>query len=64
MPEDLSEEDFAEVTAGIDLAALRRGSVKYEIVKPLKRKLLERAFAAFRARAETDPQLEAVRCLL
>ena len=25
-PEDLSEEDFAEVTAGIDLAALRRGT--------------------------------------
>ncbi len=54
-PEDLSEEAFTEVTAGIDLAALRRGSVKYEIVKPLKRKLLERAFAAFRARAEANP---------
>lgn len=47
-PEDLSEEAFAEVTAGVDLTALRRGGVKYEIVKPLKRKLLERAFSAFR----------------
>ncbi|HEX4668212.1 MAG TPA: 4-alpha-glucanotransferase [Chthoniobacterales bacterium] len=50
IPRDLSAEAFAEVTAGIDLAALRRGPVKYEIVKPLKRKLLERAFAAFRDR--------------
>lgn len=54
-PEDLSEEAFAEVSAGIDLRALRRGGVKYEIVKPLKKKLLERAFDAFRARAQTDP---------
>ncbi len=50
-PEDLSDEAFTEVTAGVDLAALRRGSVKYEIVKPLKRKLLERAFDTFRKRA-------------
>jgi 4-alpha-glucanotransferase len=54
-PEDLSAEAFANLTAGIDLRALRRGSVKYEIVKPLKKKLLERAFDAFRARAQTDP---------
>jgi 4-alpha-glucanotransferase len=54
-PDDLSGEAFAETTAGIDLKALRRGSVKYEIVKPLKKKLLERAFAAFRAGAQTDP---------
>ena len=53
-PEDLSAEAFAEVTAGVDLAALRRGSVKYEIVKPLKRKLLERAFDSFRARRNAD----------
>src|SRR4029450_11885051 len=49
-PEDLSELAFAEVTEGIDLLALRRGSVKYKIVKPLKKKLLERAFDAFRTR--------------
>jgi len=54
-PEDLSEAAFAEVTAGIDLPALRRGSVKYEIVKPLKKKLLKRAFDAFRARMKADP---------
>lgn len=58
-PEDLSGEAFAEVTAGVDLIALRRGSVKYEIVKPLKRKLLERAFDAFRARPEPDPDFAA-----
>jgi 4-alpha-glucanotransferase len=58
-PHDLSEEAFAEVTAGIDLTALRRGSVKYDIVKPLKRKLLERAFAAFRARGDSNPEFAA-----
>ncbi len=52
-PEDLSEEAFAEVTGGVDLAALCRGSVKYEIVKPLKRKLLECAFAAFLTRSDS-----------
>ena len=46
-PPDLSAAAFAEVTAGIDLKALRRGSVHYQIVKPLKKKLLERAFADF-----------------
>jgi 4-alpha-glucanotransferase len=55
VPEDLSTEDFAEITARFDLAALRRGRVKYEIVKPLKRKLLERAFASFRRRGLRDP---------
>ena len=35
------------MTARIDLPALRRGRVKYGIVKPLKKKLLERAFEAF-----------------
>lgn len=58
-PEDLSEDAFAEVTAAVDLSALRRGSVKYEIVKPLKRKLLERAFAAFRRRPATNPDFAA-----
>src|SRR6266404_815629 len=36
-PDDLSKSAFAETTAGIDLKALRRGRVKYEIVKPLKK---------------------------
>jgi 4-alpha-glucanotransferase len=55
VPEDLSAEDFAGVTARIDLAAVRRGRVKYGTVKPLKRNLLERAFAAFRARGRNYP---------
>ena len=55
VPEDLSAEDFAKVTARIDLAALRRGRVKYGTVKPLKRTLLEHAFAAFRARGRNHP---------
>ncbi len=50
-PEDLSESAYEEVTAGVDLKALRRGNVNYEIVKPLKKKLLERSFAAFLKRA-------------
>ena len=53
-PEDLLRQDFAEVTNEIDLAALRRGRVKYDIVKPLKKKLLERAFAAFGARSASS----------
>jgi 4-alpha-glucanotransferase len=59
IPHDLSPEAFAEVTAGIDLPALRRGPVKYEIVKALKPKLLERAFVAFRARTRVDEQAAA-----
>ena len=55
VPEDLSTEDFVEVTARIDLAALRRGQVKYGTVKPLKKELLERAFAAFGARGRRHP---------
>ena len=58
-PEDLSEEAFTGMTAGVDLPALRRGSVKYEIVKPLKRKLLERAFNVFRARPDANPDFAA-----
>ena len=53
-PEDLSPEIFDEVTAGVDLTALRRGGVHYDIVKPLKKKLLERAFAAFSKRAPNE----------
>jgi 4-alpha-glucanotransferase len=55
VPEDLSEKDFTEITRRIDLNALRRGRVKYEIVKPLKRDLLESAFAGFSARGPHQP---------
>ncbi|CAN5378753.1 4-alpha-glucanotransferase [soil metagenome] len=58
-PEDLSETAFNEVIASVDLKALRRGSVKYEIVKPLKKKLLERAFDAFRSRAGEESDFAA-----
>ena len=53
-PADLSAQIFDEVVRQIDLKTLRRGRVKYEIVKPLKKKLLERAFAAFNRRTPTD----------
>ncbi|HEY1771482.1 MAG TPA: 4-alpha-glucanotransferase [Chthoniobacterales bacterium] len=46
-PTQLTAEDFEEVTREFDLAALRSGPVRYEKVKPLKKKLLERAFANF-----------------
>ena len=47
-PDDLSREDFDAVTADVDLARLRRGHVRYRVVKPLKQRLLEKAFARFR----------------
>src|SRR5690349_7999082 len=46
-PDDLSAEAFAEITQEFDLPSLRRGAVRYGRVKPLKKKLLEFAFAAF-----------------
>lgn len=55
-PEDLGHEDFEAVLADIDLKRLRRGGVKYRQVKMLKRRLLERAFANFSARAREDRQ--------
>ncbi len=53
-PADLSAEAFAEAVRGTDLAALRRGGVDYEIVKPLKKKLLERAFSDFLKRSPDE----------
>lgn len=46
-PPELSAEAFAAVVREFDLPSLRRGTVQYEQVKPLKRKLLEAAFAVF-----------------
>ncbi len=54
-PADLSPEIFDEVTASIDLSRLRHGGVQYAIVKPLKKKLLERAFSEFSRRPPDDP---------
>ena len=46
---ELTEEDFAEITSSVDLRVLRAGSVIYSFVKPLKLRLLDRAFAHFMA---------------
>ncbi|HEY5035598.1 MAG TPA: 4-alpha-glucanotransferase [Chthoniobacterales bacterium] len=46
-PSGLTSEAFEEATREVDLAALRHGPVRYDIVKPLKKKLLESAFATF-----------------
>jgi 4-alpha-glucanotransferase len=46
-PPDLSTEAFRRITGAFDLPALRRGGVRYDQVKPLKKRLLEAAFAAF-----------------
>lgn len=51
-PEDLTQCDYDEVLAQINLRNLRSGAVKYDKVRRLKRRLLEKAFANFRARKE------------
>src|SRR6266487_1733659 len=55
-PKDLTREDFDSVIADVDLAQLRRGSVKYRRVKKLKCRLLEKAFSNFSANATEDRQ--------
>jgi len=57
-PPDLTREDFDAALAGVDLAKLRHGGVKYEHVKKLKRSLLEKAFVRFSAHASEDRQSE------
>ena len=53
-PEDLTAEDVDVALVGVNLPALRSSGVKYRQVKKLKRRLLERAFANFSARATND----------
>jgi 4-alpha-glucanotransferase len=53
-PVDLTSEDFEEVVAMAHLERLRRGPVKYARVKKLKRRLLEKAFAAFSTSATEE----------
>src|SRR5207253_1993151 len=53
-PSDLTREDFDAALADVDLTKLRHGGVKYERVKKLKRRLLEKAFAHFSAHASKD----------
>jgi 4-alpha-glucanotransferase len=57
-PEDLTRNDFARSLSEIDLAGLRRARVKYRLVKKLKQRLLEKAFANFTARADGNRQSE------
>jgi 4-alpha-glucanotransferase len=54
-PEDLTQEDFDSVIAGVNLKKLRSGSVHYAQVRKLKRALLEKAFARFDLERANDP---------
>src|SRR6201987_3468904 len=53
-PEELTREAFERATANENLAALRRGPVKYERVRRLKRELLECAFGNFQLNATAN----------
>src|SRR5437667_5257870 len=55
-PEDLTRDDYETVLVDVDLTKLRHGTVKYGPVKKLKRRLLEKAFLNFTARASQDRQ--------
>ena len=55
-PEELTREAFESATANENLTVLRRGPVKYERVRKLKRELLERAFKNFQLNATADRQ--------
>lgn len=46
---DLHAEDIEEIVDGVDLDLLRAGPVAYPVVKPLKLRLLARAFERFNA---------------
>ena len=51
---DLTAEDHAAALAEVDLDLLRQGPVQYSRVKPLKHRLLRRAFTFFKANASPD----------
>lgn len=53
-PEDLSRDDFDEVTAQYNIETLRQGSVKHGRVRRLKVDLLEKAFTRFLQRTAKD----------
>src|SRR5438132_3922130 len=53
-PEDLTRDDYEAALADVDLGKVRHGAVKYAAVKKTKRRLLEKAFANFSARASQD----------
>jgi 4-alpha-glucanotransferase len=54
---DLTTADIEEILADVDLDALRAGPVAYPLVKAIKRRLLDRAFANFRFTPD-DARLE------
>ena len=56
---DLTEEAYEAALAGVSLKSLRTGPVKYRLVKPLKRRLLEQAFEGF---METHWKNKTARC--
>src|ERR1700726_2395107 len=53
-PKDLTAEDFKAAMAEIDLTKLRHGPVRYQLVKRLKRNLLEKAFQRFKTEADEN----------
>jgi 4-alpha-glucanotransferase len=53
-PQELTRVAFEGTTGNENLAALRRGPVKYERVRKLKRELLEHAFKNFQLNATAD----------
>ena len=53
-PRELTHEDFDEVFGSFDAPGFRGDGVKYRLVKKLKRRLLENAFANFSAKADED----------
>src|SRR4029077_1261369 len=55
-PQDLTREDFDVEFADIDLPTLRSGAVQFRQVKKRKRRILEKTFANFSARASVDRQ--------
>ena len=55
-PQELTHEAFESVTANENLTTLRRGPVKYERVRTLKRELLEHAFKNCQLNATPDRQ--------
>src|SRR5262249_16821685 len=57
-PEDLTRNDFADSLSKIDLAALRRGRVKYRQVKKLKQLIPEKTFSNFSVHADEKRQSE------
>src|SRR6516164_2377651 len=57
-PEELTREDFEGTLADVDLPSLRRGRANYRRVKELKRRILEKSFANFSARADEKRQSE------